>query len=143
NAVICAFALCSRTLFYDVVFPRFQTTDSRVLVLMVAFASLVVPTTCMGFSMPLLARAVAADPVRSITRLYAADVVGAALGCVVTTWLLVGTLGYPGALRVGAAVSALAALFGAFCAWLTPDGPVPAALGPVDATGSARRLGTW
>jgi spermidine synthase len=113
NAAIALFALGSPALFYGALFGSLSTlSDSRLLVFMFSFASLLVPTALMGVSLPLLSRAVTSagdQPAARVSRLYAADLAGAAAGTFLTGWWLQGTFGLVGTLRIGAAVSALVA----------------------------------
>ncbi len=63
------------------------------------FALLVVPTTLMGLSLPLLSRGVVRDvgEARSVvSRLYAVNTLGAAAGAAVGGWFLLGNLGFDG-----------------------------------------------
>lgn len=114
NAAIALFALASPALFYDGLFGSLSPlSDSRVLVFVISFLSLLVPTALMGLSLPLLSRAVTAGeslPAARVSRLYAADLAGAALGTFTTGWWLQGTFGLVGTLRFGAAVSVLVAI---------------------------------
>jgi predicted membrane-bound spermidine synthase len=67
----------------------------------------------MGLSLPLLSRVVSDDLDLSAERiggLYGWNTLGAAVGALVTVWLLVRLLGFEGAIRVGAAVNALCAV---------------------------------
>jgi hypothetical protein len=89
------------------------------------FATLLVPTTAMGLSLPLLSRALTTDLGLSADRigaLYGWNTVGAALGSVVTVFGLVRVLGFSGAVGVGAGMNALCALAGVACALRMRDG---------------------
>ena len=69
------------------------------------FALLVVPTTLMGLSLPLLARgAVAAsrEIAPLVGRLYAANTLGAGAGAAVAGWVLLGELGFVATVRLAA-----------------------------------------
>jgi spermidine synthase len=134
NLAIAAFALLSRAVFYDLVFERLTAlAASRLLVFVVAFAALLVPTLLMGFSLPLLSRAVVreiADAPRTISRLYAVDLLGAAAGSFAASWLLLGSLGLVGTVWSGAFLSLLVGLGGLVAARGTPVEPAPRAPAP-------------
>jgi predicted membrane-bound spermidine synthase len=71
------------------------------------------PTALMGMSLPLLVRSLVrerAAAAATIGRLYGANALGAAAGALLTPWLLMRFLGVTGAVLVGAALSAAAAL---------------------------------
>src|SRR6185503_7174932 len=71
------------------------------------FLLLVVPTTLMGLSLPLLARGVVGSP-REIAplvgRLYAVNTLGAAAGAAIAGWWLMGEYGFVATVRVAAAL---------------------------------------
>ena len=76
------------------------------------FVLLVVPTTLMGLSLPLLSRGVVRDigeaaPV--VSRLYAANTLGAAAGAAVGGWFLLGNLGFDGTVRLASSLNLVAA----------------------------------
>ena len=108
------FALLSKTFLYDWLATDLAgVVDDPTLVFALCFAGLVLPTTLMGASLPLLARAVATslDTVaEKIGRLYGLNTLGAGLGALVGGWLLVGELGFVGALTLAAAMDFAAAL---------------------------------
>lgn len=82
-------------------------------VLVVDFLLLLVPTTLMGMTMPLMSRVVASDDAaigRHLSRLYAFNTLGAAVGALLSAYLLIGLLGLSGATYVGAAINILLAL---------------------------------
>ncbi|MCU0493585.1 MAG: fused MFS/spermidine synthase [Chloroflexaceae bacterium] len=113
NLGIASFAFLSRFLFYDLLFLRFNTLDSPALVLLISFASLLLPTTLMGLSLPLLSRALVrnmAEAPRQIAWLYAVNTFGSALGALVAGWYLMGTLGYERAVYLGGGLSLIEAL---------------------------------
>lgn len=110
NLSIALFALCSRVFFYDILFLRLNTlAESPFIMLITVFASLLIPTTLMGLSLPLVAKAVVRSidgAARLISRLYAGNTLGAGLGALIAGWWLTGTLGYEYAVYTGAAISA-------------------------------------
>ncbi len=119
NGLIALYALLSKPLLYDVLYLQlgFQALSPAVTLVLV-FASLLLPTLLMGLSLPLVSRSQVSDvdqAARRITALYAVNTLGSALGSMLTTWVLAGTLGYEGALLLGAAISAGAGA----AAWLS------------------------
>jgi spermidine synthase len=83
------------------------------------FVLLVIPTTLMGLSLPLLARGVvqgAGDIAPRVSRLYATNTLGAAAGAALTAYWLLGSFGFVGAVRIAAAISLLTGL-GVFALW--------------------------
>jgi spermidine synthase len=73
----------------------------------------VLPTTLMGASLPLLARAIATNldtVAERIGLLYGLNTFGAGLGALLGGWLLVGNLGFVGALVLAAGLDILAAI---------------------------------
>jgi predicted membrane-bound spermidine synthase len=143
NLAIAAFALLSRAVFYDLVFARLATlAGSRVLVFVVSFAALLLPTLLMGVSLPLLSRAVVrglADAPRTISRLYAVDLLGAAAGSFAASWLLLGSVGLVRTVWSGAVLSALVGLGGLVVAFATPAREdAPPSLPPSERTGDGQ-----
>jgi predicted membrane-bound spermidine synthase len=113
NAGIAAFAVGSPFLFYEGIFGSLSSySDSPAAVFTVSFLGLLLPTALMGVSLPCLSRAVTAGreaAAARVSRLYAADLAGAAAGTFVTGWWLQGTFGFVGTIRIGAVVSLLTA----------------------------------
>ena len=103
---IAVFAIASKFLLYDFLFNYLTViADRRWLVSFVAFLGLLVPTMLMGFSLPLLARAV----VRSIRTasiqiglLYGVNTLGAGIGAFTAGFLMVGSIGYEATLNATA-----------------------------------------
>ncbi|MCE9638482.1 MAG: fused MFS/spermidine synthase, partial [Planctomycetes bacterium] len=80
-----------------------------------AFLLLVIPTFCMGTTLPLLARATVADAKdtgRDIGFLYSMNIVGAVLGAAGTGFVLMESQGVLGATRWAAAVNAVVGIVG-------------------------------
>ena len=76
------------------------------------FLLLLIPTTLMGLSLPLLARGAVESPEEAparVGRLYAVNTAGAALGAGLGTWAIVGNLGFTGTVRLASALELLAA----------------------------------
>jgi hypothetical protein len=106
-------ALISKPFLYDwLALGMAGRVDSPVAIFALCFAGLVVPTTLMGASLPLLCRAIATslDTVAErIGTLYGLNTLGAGLGALLGGWLIVGNLGFVGALGLAAAFDLLAA----------------------------------
>ncbi|MCX7791391.1 MAG: fused MFS/spermidine synthase [Chloroflexaceae bacterium] len=111
NLMIAAFALVARLLFYDLLFLRLHALAANLTGLMAAsFLTLLIPTTLMGLSLPLLSRALVRsldEAPQTIGRLEAINIIGAALGALVGGCLLIGMLGFDGASYAGAVLSAV------------------------------------
>ena len=116
--VVALFALISVPLYYEVLYRQMAwvyETPARAFA--AHFVSLLLPTTLMGMSLPLLVRGLAvpsSEAPRTIGALYAANTLGAAAGAFLTPWVLLRFLSVDGAVLAGAAGSAL----GAAGAWL-------------------------
>ncbi len=114
EAGVAAFALLSKPFLYDwLAIDLAGVVDSPAAVFAICFAGLVLPTTLMGASLPLLARAVATslDTVAErIGWLYGLNTLGAGIGTLVGGWVLLGTLGFVGTLFAAAAMDIVAAL---------------------------------
>jgi MFS family permease len=138
---VAAFALLSKGFLYDLLATRLAgVVDDPTAIFALCFAGLVLPTTLMGLSLPLLSRAIATtvgDLAERIGTLYGLNTLGAGLGALIGGGVLVGSLGYVGALYVAAgldlaaALLALALLRGAASAGAqapaAPADPMPAA----------------
>lgn len=107
------FALMSKAFLYDwLATDLVGVVDDPTTIFALCFAGLVLPTTLMGASLPLLARAVATalDTVAErIGTLYGINTFGAGLGALLGGWLLVGNLGFVGALWFAAGLELFAA----------------------------------
>lgn len=147
NAAIGAFAWSSLWLFYDV-YRRFAAQlDSAAAMFAFHFLLLVVPTTLMGLSLPLLARgAVAAsrEIAPLVGRLYAVNTLGAAVGAAVAGWVLLGELGFVATVRTAGALNlAAAAVVLGLWRLAEPDAPAPAEPAAVSIQGPAERPWPW
>ncbi len=113
EAGVAVFALVSKFFLYDFLATDLAgVVDDPVAIFALCFAGLVLPTTLMGASLPLLARAIATslDTVAErIGKLYGLNTVGAGLGALLGGWLLVGNMGFVGALVLAAGLDLLAA----------------------------------
>jgi predicted membrane-bound spermidine synthase len=111
------------------------------------FAALLVPTALMGMSLPLLVRGVVRDAAsagRTIGTLYGINVLGAALGALLTPWLLIRFFGIRGAVLWAAAGNLAAGLVALLAQRLFAgslmDGHEPAA---VPTPGARRPFALW
>lgn len=148
NAGIGVFAWLSLWLFYDV-YRRFAAElDSAVAMFGFHFLLLVIPTTLMGLSLPLLARgAVAAsrEIAPLVGRLYAVNTLGAAAGAAVAGWWLLGEFGFVATVRIAGALSLMAAAV-ILLLWRTagPGMPAPVVESTVGTAGDPQeRVWPW
>ena len=111
NWGVAVFAICSRFLFYDLLFLRLSyLAQSLALTLAIVFVSLLIPTTLMGVSLPLLSKAINLEVAGAASRigwLYGINTLGAGLGTLISGWYLVGTLGYENTVYLGAILSTI------------------------------------
>lgn len=108
-----AYSLISIWLLYDVY--RSLASGLELLPVRVAFnvAVLLIPTTLMGLSLPLVARVIATDLRQvgsQVGRFYAANTMGAAFGAFAGGWVLLGTQGFVGVVRIAALLQAVAGI---------------------------------
>ncbi len=119
---IAIFALLSKGLYYDWLYQRFAFLSSSPLLMAVAlFVSLLIPTFCMGVSLPALSRAITRSidmAAGAIGSLYGINTLGAAVGAGVTTWVLLRQYSFETILQIGAAINLLVALTAFPMAWL-------------------------
>jgi MFS family permease len=141
EAGVAVFALVSKFFLYDFLATDLAgVVDDPVAIFALCFAGLVLPTTLMGASLPLLARAVATslDTVAErIGTLYGLNTLGAGLGALLGGWLLVGNLGFVGALMLAAGLDVLAAAL-ALTLLPTLSRAAPAAPAPAARAAAAR-----
>ena len=109
------FALASPWLYYDVAYLGLGHLVRYPLVVpLLHFSLLLLPTSLMGASLPLLSRALVVAPgaaaARTIGTLYGLNTLGAALGAFATVWYMIGALGFVTSLRMTAALNLGAAL---------------------------------
>ena len=118
NLGIAIFAVFSRFLFYDLLFLKFRyLAQSPILMLGIVFVSLLIPTTLMGLSLPLLSKAINRSVEGAASRigwLYGVNTLGSGLGTLISGWYIVGTFGYDGTVYIGAAFSTLIGLIALF-----------------------------
>ncbi|HVF70566.1 MAG TPA: fused MFS/spermidine synthase [Chthoniobacterales bacterium] len=111
---IAVFALGSKWLYYDLLYLKWHALGHSPLLLpAVLFISLLLPTFCMGLTLPLLAKTLtfrieAASSV--VGYLYGVNTLGAAIGALVTPWVLMRHYTFPEILQIGAALNAACAL---------------------------------
>jgi spermidine synthase len=114
SLAIAAFAIASRFLFYDLLFRQLlPLANSLLFLLPIVFVCLLIPTTLMGLSLPLLAKAInrgADQAPRRIGLLYGVNTLGSGLGTLISGWYAIGSLGYEQTLYLGAALSVLVGL---------------------------------
>ncbi len=110
NLGIAIFAVASRFLFYDLLFLKLRyLARSPTVMLAIVFISLLIPTTLMGLSLPLLSKAVNRTVEEAASRigwLYGVNTLGSGLGTLISGWYVVGTLGYERTVYLGAVLSA-------------------------------------
>ncbi|HZF76645.1 MAG TPA: fused MFS/spermidine synthase [Acetobacteraceae bacterium] len=110
---VALFALLSKPFLYDILAQRLAgQVDQPAAIFALCFAGLVLPTTLMGLSLPLLARAIAEriDQVAErIGWLYGLNTVGAGLGALLGGWVILGAIGFEAALVLAAGLELFAA----------------------------------
>ncbi|HEV7266869.1 MAG TPA: hypothetical protein VGN83_18435 [Falsiroseomonas sp.] len=138
EVLVAGFALLSKPFLYDLLAVRLAgVVDSPAAIFALCFAGLVVPTTLMGASLPLIARAVATtlDSVAErVGWLYGLNTLGAGLGALAGGWVVLGMVGFTGALGVAAVLDLMAAalalsLVSRLRQGAAPAEPAPASLG--------------
>jgi predicted membrane-bound spermidine synthase len=113
NVGIGVFAWVSLLLFYDLYRELVPHLSSTFASFCFNTAILLVPTTLMGVSLPLVARAVTAtvdDAGPLIGRMYGINTIGAAAGAAVAGWYLLGTYGFATTTRIAGTLNVIAAL---------------------------------
>ena len=128
------FALCSKWLYYDVLYTAHpQLAASPVVMAAVLFGSLLFPTLFMGLTLPMLSKALTRstpEAARRIGALYALNTLGSAVGALVTAVVLVRRFGFEPSLRVGAALNGAAAVGALGVLWLSARRDESAAAAP-------------
>jgi predicted membrane-bound spermidine synthase len=113
NVGIGIFAWVSLLLFYDLYRELVPHLSSTFASFCFNTAILLVPTTLMGLSLPLVARAVTstvADAGPLIGRMYGVNTIGAGAGAAVAGWYLLGTYGFTNTTRIAGTLNVIAAL---------------------------------
>ena len=115
------FGFFSAWLYHGVLYERLGHLDlRRETIAAILFVSLMWPTFFMGASLPLLSRALATRIDRAaaaVGALYGVNTLGAAVGALVATWVLLPAYGLEGSLRIGAALNLACALALLPAAW--------------------------
>ncbi len=105
-------AIVSKPFLYDfLAIGLADDIQSPLAIFAICFAGLVIPTTLMGASLPLLARAVTISLETAASRigaLYGLNTLGAGLGALLGGWFILGNLGFPGALWFAAGLDIIA-----------------------------------
>lgn len=136
---IALFALGSKGFYYDWLYQQnAHLASSPILMAIVLFASLLIPTFCMGVSLPALARALTRSidlAAGTIGSLYGINTLGAAIGAGVTTWVLLRQYSFETILHIGAAINALVAFTAFPMAWfLVRSGNIQPSVSPTPTT---------
>jgi spermidine synthase len=122
---VAGFAYWSVPFLHDVLYPRLAPLDlSRLATALILLAVLVWPTFFMGVSLPLLAKAVDAQersPENWIGALYGVNTLGAAVGALLTPWVLARAFGFAGSVRLGVLVNLACAAGGLYLALGPPE----------------------
>ena len=130
EAGVAGFALLSKLFLYDFLASGLAgVIDAPAAIFALCFAGLLVPTTLMGVSLPLLARATATSLDRvaeTIGRLYGLNTLGAGAGALIGGFVIVGTVGFVGALVVAAVFDLSAAILALTLADRVGDAALPA-----------------
>jgi len=127
NVGIGLFGWASIAIFYDGYRALAEHVQSLPAAFAFHFVLLVVPTTLMGVSLPLLTRGIVqtigeAAPVAS--RLYAANTLGAAAGAAVGGWVLLGNLGFEGTVQLASSLNLAAAAVVLAVRYLAREAPI-------------------
>ena len=135
EGIITLFALGSKWFYYDFLYLRWSALgDSPVLLPIVLFASLLIPTFCMGMTLPILAKTFT-PKIESASAvvgyLYGINTLGAAVGAFMTPWILLRHFSFPDILRIGAALNAICAISALLVWWWSVRDSVPASQHPI------------
>ncbi|HEY7818952.1 MAG TPA: fused MFS/spermidine synthase [Vicinamibacteria bacterium] len=142
-----AFAAVSCRLYYDVLYAEDPALyASGIGALLGHFLALVVPTTLMGMTLPLLVRASVSDvdsASDTIGYLYAINVVGAAVGALLTPWVLMRFLGIRGAVLAGVCGNVVVGLAALSFVRTSPDESSGASRSPSIPSSSRQSFRGW
>jgi predicted membrane-bound spermidine synthase len=140
-----AFGSISAWLYYGVLYERVSLwqlgTWSTATIL---FVTLLWPTFFMGVSLPLLARGLAAHRgavASRVTALYGVNTAGAAVGALVTTWVLIPRVGMSGTIHVAVLVNVLCGVMAIPLAWRAVPETAAKAADPLAAASADRQPG--
>jgi spermidine synthase len=121
---IAAFAMASKVFFYDFLFRRMvELSDDRWFVFLIAFLALLMPTLLMGFSLPLLSRNVARaidTASEKVSRLFAINTFGGAVGAFVAGFILIRTVGYEMTNYLAAVLNVAVGVSALLVSWMSP-----------------------
>jgi spermidine synthase len=135
------FGFYSGAFFHDLLYARMAVlVDSRTVIALLLFACLLPPTLMMGLSLPVLARALtdcAPGVAGRIGGLYAANTLGAGLGALLVTWVLLPLGGIEATLRWAALGNAVCALLMLPVIWKLRPAPETSAASPAPEQGQA------
>lgn len=124
---VAAFALGSLPLYYGVLYVRLGERDlPSLLVGVLLFLTLLVPTFLMGLSLPLLAGTIGPTGKRPedwVGQLYGLNTLGAALGSLVAVWWLIRSWGFEGSVHAAAVLNLVCGLVALVLAGLVRDVP--------------------
>jgi spermidine synthase/MFS family permease len=112
NVAIAVYAFVSTWLLYDLYARVAPHLEGALASFAFNTTLLAIPTTLMGLSLPLVAKAASPhldDAGPRIGMLYGVNTVGAAAGAAVTGWFLLGTLGFTATARLAGALNLVAA----------------------------------
>lgn len=145
---IAVFAVLSPFLFHDVVFAKLAPlSSSRLAMFAIVFACLLWPTFLMGCSLPLLSKAIVRDiavSARQIGWLYGLNTLGAGVGAIVAGWLVIGHVGYDGAIYLAAAINLAIAVGGvSLVAMRGLDAEIVEPTSAASTTDSEAPVGRW
>jgi spermidine synthase len=147
EVLVAAFALLSKPFLYDLLAIGLAgVVDDQVSIFAICFGGLVLPTTLMGASLPLISRAVATslDTVAErIGWLYGLNTLGAGLGALAGGWVLLGEFGFVPTLGVAAGLDLLAAALALSLAPSLRGERVPAARRAEAAPAGSGSLPLW
>lgn len=123
------FALASQSLFYDVLFGRLgELAAAPAPMAATVLLALLVPTTLMGLSLPLLSKVVVREIEKAgaqIGWLYGVNTVGAGAGCLLGGCVALGSLGFGVTVEMTAAISILIGIGALATAMTLPHEAVP------------------
>lgn len=111
---ISIFALISKPVYYDLLYLQYPSLANSPWILVITlFISLLWPTFFMGMSLPLLARALTLEikaAAGTVGALYGLNTLGAAIGSLLTTWILLRQFSFETNLQIGAILNFSVAL---------------------------------
>lgn len=143
---IAFYALLSPVIFYDGLFGQLAPiATSAFIVAALVFPALLIPTTLMGMSLPLLSKAVAGHIETASVRigwLYGINTLGAGIGTLITGFILLGTIGYVATVQAGAVINVIVGA-GALLAAGALSATRPATASTAFSTRMSAALGLW